>query len=86
MADYSQHSGPIRRYLRKELLHFTDGTVAEHTSKEVEHLAFPEHESPSFQTLACGWCLVVPASDYYLQSWQDINPAIRNVTFSYKSL
>jgi hypothetical protein len=83
MANYSQHSGPIRRYLRKELLHFTDGTVAEHTSKEVEHLAFPEHEPPIVSNLGV-W--VVPASDYYLQSWKDINPAIRNVTFLYKGL
>jgi hypothetical protein len=83
MTDYSQRSGPARRYLRKELLHFTDGTIAEHTSKEVEHLACPEHESPIVSNLSM-W--VVPAFDYYLQSWRDINPAIRNVTFCYKSL
>jgi hypothetical protein len=83
MPDYSRHSGPIRRYLRKELLHFADGTVAEHTSKEVERLAFPEHEPPIVSNFGV-W--VVPASGYYLQSWKDINPAIRNVTFLYKGL
>jgi hypothetical protein len=29
---------------------------------------------------------VVPATAYYLQSWQDINPSIRNVTFVYTKL
>jgi len=69
------------RYLRKELLHFTDGTIAEHTRKEVQHLSSPEHEPPPISR-GVGTFLV-PASSRYLQSWRDINPAIRNVTFSY---
>lgn len=69
------------RYLRKELLHFTDGTIAEHTRKEVERLSSPEHEPPP-SSRGVG-AFLVPASDHYLQSWRDINPAIRNVTFSY---
>jgi hypothetical protein len=69
------------RYLRKELLHFTDGTIAEHTRKEVERIDYPEHEAASFPS---GWSIwLVPALDQYVQSWRDINPAIRNVTFSY---
>lgn len=80
---YSQHGGPIRRYLRKEILHFTDGIVAEHARKEVSHLIFPEHEVPIVSKLSM-W--VVPASAQYLQSWRDINPTIRNVTFSYTSI
>lgn len=83
MSNYSQHSALTRRYIRKELLHFTDGTIAEHTRKEVSHLIFPEHETPIVSKLS-RW--VVPASACYVQSWQDINPAIRNVTFSYASL
>ena len=72
-----------RKYIRKELLHFADGTIAEHTSKEVERLSAPEHEPPPVTNLGM-W--VVPASSRYLQSWRDINPAIRLVTFSYTCL
>ena len=74
----------IRHYLRKELLHFSDGTIAEHTQKQVQRLDAREHEPPSVPS---GWSIwVVAASDDYLQSWRDINPAIRNVTFSYTLL
>ena len=72
------------RYLRKELLHFTDGTIAEHTRKEVQHLSSPEHEPPPLSR-GVG-IFLAPASPHYLQSWRDINPAIRNVTFSYTLL
>jgi hypothetical protein len=83
MANHSRHSSPVRRYLRKELLHFIDGSIKEHASKEVERPIFSEHEEPPILNFGI-W--VVPAFDCYVQSWQDINPSIRNVTFSYRGL
>lgn len=67
------------RYIVKEILHFIDGTVAEHCTKETNSLCFPHHEDPPVKN-----CLhTVPASAAYVASWQEINPSIRNVVFSY---
>lgn len=82
-VDYSQHSGPTGRYQVKEMLHFQDGTVAEHCTKETTQLLSKFHDMPPVSNFGM---YVVPATAYYLTSWQDINPSIRNVTFVYTKL
>jgi hypothetical protein len=79
----SQHSGPSGRFIVKEMLHFQDGTVAEHCTKETTALLTKFHDLPPVNNFGI-W--VVPASPYYLASWQDINPSIRNVTFAYRRI
>jgi len=69
---YSQHSDPSGLFRVTELLHFADGTVAEHCTKTRPALL----ATPS----------IVFASSHYLQSWQDINPSISNVSFSYQRI
>jgi len=68
------------RYVVSEMLHFFDGTVAKHCTKEARSLSSPHHEDPPVMN-CCPF--VVPASAAYLASWQEINPSIRNVVFSY---
>lgn len=82
-VDYSQHSGATGRFIVKEILHFNDGTIGEHCTKETSALLTKFHEEPIVNNFGL-W--TVPASSRYLQSWQDINPSIRNVTFSYQRI
>ena len=67
-------------FTMKEMLHFYDGTVAEHCTKQRRLPLSRFHEDPPVVNLGT---YVVPASAHYVQSWQDINPAIRNVVFVY---
>jgi hypothetical protein len=67
-------------FTMKEMLHFHDGTVAEHCTKQRQLPLSRFHEDPPVRNFGT-W--VVPASAHYVQSWQDINPAIRNVVFVY---
>jgi len=62
------------------MLHFFDGTVAKHCTKEARSLSSPHHEDPPVKNCSH---FVVPASAAYLASWQEINPSIRNVVFAY---
>lgn len=82
LTDYSQSCGaePMVQFNVKEMLHFADGTVAEHCTKQRNGLFSRFHEDPPVRNLGL-W--VVPASAHYLQEWKNINPAITNVTFVY---
>lgn len=70
-------------YTVKEILHFMDGTVAEHCTKQTRSMKSAHHDLPPVNNCSM---FVVPASAAYVASWQDINPSIRNVVFSYRSV
>lgn len=83
-ADYNQSSNGAKRYAVKEMLHFTNGTVAEHRSFERTCiLSSKYHEEPIVNNFGY-W--VVPASAQHVAGWQDINPSIKNVAFVYETL
>lgn len=84
-VNYSQSCGaePIRKFTVKEMLHFNDGTVAEHCTKITSALLSKFHDLPPVKNFGM---FVVPASPLYLQSWQDINPSIKNVVFVYNRI
>ena len=81
-VNYSQSCGaePVYQFTVKEMLHFNDGTIAEHCTKTRSALLSKFHDLPPVNNLGI---FVVPASPHYLQSWQDINPSIKNVVFVY---